>query len=188
MVFQTRHFQTRLLFDFQAKRLLELIHQKINKHKRPYHTGAADVTEKGEKKITPLTKWEIKVDNKKQTGNQIKVTILRPCYNSDPFSRDLLHSKIFPGFQEKSQRTCHTRTDVQAISECSTHSVGEKIFSKTTAKQFTFTSPIMNEVSVGLTPVGKQRRRNNCEYESFLKSKLRLFRANSDTFGHKSQA
>lgn len=36
-----------------SKRLLELIHQKINKHKRPYHTGAADVTEKkGEKNYT----------------------------------------------------------------------------------------------------------------------------------------
>lgn len=33
-----------------SKRLLELIHQKINKHKRPYHTGTADITEKGKKK------------------------------------------------------------------------------------------------------------------------------------------
>jgi len=49
---------------------------------------------KGKKNHHTFDKWEIKVDNRKQTVNQIKVTILRTCFNSDPFSRELLHSKI----------------------------------------------------------------------------------------------
>lgn len=63
--------------------------------------------------------------------------------------------------------------------------LGRKIFSETTATQFTFTSLTMNEAKVGFTLVRKWRRGNDCERESFLKSKLCLFRANSDTFGHK---
>lgn len=66
--------------------------------------------------------------------------------------------------------------------------LGEKIFRETTETQFTFTNLIMNEVMVGLTLVGKGRRGNDCECENSLKSKLCLFRANSDTFGHKLQA
>lgn len=65
--------------------------------------------------------------------------------------------------------------------------LGQKISSETTATQFTFTSLTMNEVRVGLTLVRKWRRGNYCECESFLKSKLCLFRANSLPFGHKLQ-
>lgn len=98
MVFQTRHFQTRLLFDFQAKDFQNsFIKRQTNI--RDLITQVQQI-EKGKKKITPLTKWEIKVDNRKQRGNQIKVTILRTCFNPDPFSRDLHHSTIFLGFKK----------------------------------------------------------------------------------------
>lgn len=66
--------------------------------------------------------------------------------------------------------------------------LGQKTFSETIAKQFTFTSLIKNEVRAGLTVVGKSRRGNYCKRESFLKSKLCMFRANSGNFGHKLQA
>lgn len=66
--------------------------------------------------------------------------------------------------------------------------LGQKTLSKTIAKQFTFTSLIRNEVRAGLTVVGKSRRGNYCKRESFLKSKLCMFRANSGNFGHKLQA
>lgn len=71
---------------------------------------------------------------------------------------------------------------------CSIILLRQKTFSKTIAKPFTFTSLIRNEVRAGLTVVEKSRRGNDCKCESFLKSKLSLFRANSNIFGHKLQA